>query len=110
VTGEKKTIEGRTVPLQPFDPDTGAWGAFEVAARIDRVHLDNDLFTLGIAPAAGNANTVTGYSFGVNWFLTRNIRISPNVYWEVTDDPVAFAGGRTDRHFFGGILRFQLEF
>lgn len=110
LTGEKKPVEGRVVPTTPFDPDTGAWGALEAAARIDRVHLDSDLFSLGIAAAAGNANVVTGYSFGVNWYLTRNIRISPNAYWEVADDPIAFAGGRTDRHFFGGILRFQLEF
>jgi phosphate-selective porin OprO/OprP len=110
ITGEKKLIEARVVPIQPFDPSTGTWGSFEVAARVDRVHIDDDIFTLGIAPAAGNANVVTGYSLGVNWYLTRNIRISPNLYWEVTDDPVTFAGGRTDAHFFGGILRFQLEF
>lgn len=110
LTGEKKPIEGRVLPLKSFDPDSGDWGAVEVALRVDRVHLDSDLFTLGIAPAAGNANVVTGHSFGVNWYLTRNIRISPNLFWEVADDPIAFAGGRTDRHFFGGILRFQLEF
>jgi phosphate-selective porin OprO/OprP len=110
LTGEKKPIEARVVPRNPFDPRVGGWGAFEIAARVDRVHLDSDLFTLGIAPAAGNANVVTGYSFGLNWYLTRNIRISPNVFWEVTDDPILFAGGRSDRHFFGGIMRFQLEF
>jgi phosphate-selective porin OprO/OprP len=110
VSGEKKPVEGRVLPADPFDPRSGKWGAFEVAARVDRVHLDSDLFTLGIAPAAGNANVVTGYSAGLNWYLTRNIRISPNLFWEVADDLIAFAGGRNDRHFFGGILRFQLEF
>ncbi|HUR38881.1 MAG TPA: porin [Planctomycetota bacterium] len=110
LTGEKKPIEARIAPLHPFEPRVGDWGAFEVAARVDRVHLDDDLFSLGIAAQAGNANVVTGYSFGINWYLTRNIRISPNVYWEVTDDPISFAGGHSDSHFFGGILRFQLEF
>jgi len=110
LTGENKPIEGRVLPKSPFDTATGDWGAFEVAVRVDRVHLDENLFTLGIAPQAGNANVVTGTSFGLNWYLTRNIRISPNVYWEVTDDPISFAGGRSDAHFFGGILRFQLEF
>jgi phosphate-selective porin OprO/OprP len=110
VTGEKKPVEGRLLPAEPFDPRGGTWGAFEVAARVDRVHLDGDLFTLGIAPAAGNANAVAGYSAGLNWYLTRNIRISPDLFWEVAGDPIAFAGGRSDRHFFGGILRFQLEF
>jgi phosphate-selective porin OprO/OprP len=110
LTGEKKPIEARIVPLHPFEPRAGDWGAFEVAARVDRVHLDDDLFSLGIAAQAGNANVITGYSVGVNWYLTRNIRISPNVYWEVADDPIAFSGGHSDAHFFGGILRFQLEF
>ncbi|HZE98877.1 MAG TPA: porin [Planctomycetota bacterium] len=110
LTGEKKPIEGRVLPGSPFNPDAGTWGAFEVAARVDRVHIDDDIFSLGIAAQAGNANVVTGYSFGFNWYLTRNIRISPNVYWEVTDDPITFAGNHTDAHFFGGILRFQLEF
>lgn len=110
ITGEKKPIENRVLPNSPFSLDNDTWGAFEVAVRVDRVHIDDDIFTLGIAAQVGNANVVTGYSFGVNWYLTRNIRISPNVYWEVTDDPIAFAGGHSDAHFFGGILRFQLEF
>ena len=110
LTGEKKPVEGRVIPQNPFDTTTGTWGAFEVAVRVDRVHLDDDLFTLGLASPAGNANVVTGYSFGLNWYLTRNIRISPNVYWEVTNDPIGFASGRSDAHFFGGLLRFQLEF
>ena len=35
-------------------------GAFEVAARVGRVHLDDDLSYLGIAAQAGNANVTTG--------------------------------------------------
>jgi phosphate-selective porin OprO/OprP len=110
VTGERKPIEGRVIPTHPFDPTSDSWGALEVAARVDRLHIDSDIFTLGFATAAGNANVVTGYSLAVNWYLTRNIRISPNVYWEVFNDPILFSTGQTDRHFFGGILRFQLEF
>jgi hypothetical protein len=67
-------------------------------------------FSSGIAPAAGQANEVTGYSGGINWYLTRNIRISPDFFWEVFNRDITFATGRKDRHFFGGILRFQLEF
>jgi phosphate-selective porin len=110
ITGETKIEESRVLPFHPFDPRSGTWGAVEVATRVDRLHIDDDIFSLGIAVPAGNANVVTGYSLGLNWYLTRNIRISPNLYWEVTDRPVAFSGGRTDAHFFGGILRFQLEF
>src|SRR5579862_6745927 len=56
ITGEKKVVESRVPPLHPFDPRSENWGAIEVAARMDRVHIDNDLFALGIAPQAGNAN------------------------------------------------------
>ena len=110
LTGEPKPIDGRVLPAQDFEPKGGGWGALELALRIDRLRIDDDVFRLGLAPQAGNANVVTATTFGVNWYVTRHIRISPNLVWEVFDDPIAFAGGRTDRHFFGGILRFQLEF
>jgi phosphate-selective porin OprO/OprP len=110
VTGEKKPIEGRIIPQESFDPRGGGWGALELAARVDRLHIGNEIFTTGVASPVGNSNVVTGYTFGVNWYLNRHIRISPNIVWEVFDDPILFATGRTDRHFFGGILRFQLEF
>jgi phosphate-selective porin OprO/OprP len=110
VTGDPKPVEGRVIPLHPFDPRIGDWGAFELAARVDRVTLSNNIFALAGAPSALNADSVTGYSAGVNWYLTRNIRISPDVFWEVFDDPVTFANGRKDAHLLGGILRFQLEF
>jgi len=110
LTGEPKPIEGRVLPAESFDPRGRGWGAVELALRVDRLRIDNDVFRLGIASQTGNSNVVTGTSFAVNWYVTRHIRISPNLVWEVFDDPIAFAGGRTDRHFFGGILRFQLEF
>jgi len=110
VTGEQKPLEGRVIPLRPLDPAGGAWGALEAAVRVDRLRFNNEIFTTGVAAASGNSNGVTGYSFGLNWFLTRHIRISPDLFWEVYDDPILLATGRTDRHFFGGILRFQLEF
>jgi len=110
LTGEKKPLEARVNPLRSFDPSAGTWGAVEAAFRADRLRFGNEVFTTGATAAAGNSNVVTAYSLGINWFLTRHIRISPNLFWEVYDDPILFSTGRTDRHFFGGILRFQLEF
>jgi len=110
VTGEKKPLESWVDPMTPFDPSEGTWGALEIAFRADRLKFSNEIFTTGVASAAGNSNGVTAYTFGLNWFLTRHIRISPDLFWEVYDDPIRFSTGRTDRHFFGGILRFQLEF
>jgi phosphate-selective porin OprO/OprP len=110
LTGETKPLEARITPAHVLEPSEGSWGALEAAVRVDRLRFGNEIFATGVASAAGNSNAVTGYTLAVNWYLSRHIRISPNIYWEVYDDPIAFAGGRTDRHFFGGILRFQLEF
>jgi phosphate-selective porin OprO/OprP len=110
ITGEKKPLESRVNPTNPFDPSEGKWGAVEAAFRLDRVKIGNEVFRTGAASATGNSNVATGYTMGINWFLTRHIRVSPNLFWEVYDRPILFSTGRTDRHFFGGILRFQLEF
>ena len=112
LTGEFKPIEARVLPAKPFDPTTGDWGALELAARVDRVLIGTEIYDTGLATPAGQANAVTGYSAGLNWYLTRNIRISPDFFWEVFNHDIAFpaAGGKLDSHFFGGILRFQLEF
>jgi phosphate-selective porin OprO/OprP len=110
ITGERKPLEARVAPDAPLDPSAGAWGAVELAVRVDRVRIGNEVFGTGVAVAAGNSNAATDYTLGVNWYLTRHLRISPNVFWEVYEDPIAFSTGRSDRHFFGGILRFQLEF
>jgi phosphate-selective porin OprO/OprP len=110
LTGEKKPLEARITPAHVIDLSEGHWGAVEGALRIDRVKFGNEIFATGVASATGNSNVVTGYTLAVNWFLSRHIRISPNLYWEVYDDPIQFAGGRRDSHFLGGILRIQLEF
>ena len=110
ITGERKPLEARMVPDAPLDPPTGAWGALEVAFRVDRVRIGTAVFQTGVAAAAGNSNAATDYTLGLNWYLTRHLRISPNVVWEIFDDPILFSTGRSDRHFFGGILRFQVEF
>ncbi|MBI3854814.1 MAG: hypothetical protein HY293_03890 [Planctomycetes bacterium] len=104
ITGEKKPLDGRLLPADE------TWGAVEVAYRIDRLRIGGEVFTTGAAAAAGNSNAATEHTLGINWHLTRHLRVSPNFFWEVYDDPILFSTGRTDRHFFGGILRFQLEF
>jgi len=110
VSGELKPLEARVIPAKPFDPSEGHWGALEVAVRVDRLRFDNAIFSTGVASAAGNSNGVTAYAFGLNWYLTSHLRISPNLFWEVYDDPILFSTGQSTSHFFGGILRFQLEF
>jgi phosphate-selective porin OprO/OprP len=110
VTGEDKLIETRLVPTDPFNPRTGGWGAVELALRADRLAIDDDIFSLGIANPAGQSDEVTTFVAGVNWRLTRNIRVSPNLVWEKYDDVILFADGHGRDSLYGGILRFQVEF
>jgi phosphate-selective porin OprO/OprP len=110
LTGEAKPIEGRVVPLHSFDPGTGDWGALEIAFRADALRIDPQVGTLIPFAAGTHANRVIAYSAGLNWYLTRSIRITPDLFWENFDVPLSFATGSSRNHFFGGILRFQLEF
>ena len=66
-------------PAHPFSLSGGTWGAFELAARLSTIDL-NDNFN----PAAGNgvsttSNSVEGgrqtvYGLGLNWYVNSNMR------------------------------------
>ena len=108
LTGEKKTLEDRIVPDNPFDLE-GGWGAFELAARWSALRADNDVLSLG-ASADPNANAVHVISAGVNWYLTRNVRITPDFVYERYNRDIGFADGVRERTFRGFLVRFQIDF
>jgi phosphate-selective porin OprO/OprP len=66
-------------PAHPFSISEGTWGAFELAARLSFINL-NDNFS----PSAGNgvsttSNSVEGgrqtvYGLGLNWYVNSNMR------------------------------------
>ncbi len=109
VTGEKKPQENRLVPAHPFDLEIGDWGAVELAVRVAWLAVDDDTFDLGFAKTTGNADRVTTFTFGVNWYLTRNFRISPNVVHERYNEDIAFQNTESDNAT-GAIVRFQIDF
>jgi phosphate-selective porin OprO and OprP len=110
LTGEEKKLEDRIIPAHPLDPDAGGWGAVELAARVSALDIDNEIFTSGIAPAAGNANKALAVSVGPNWWLTRNIRISPNFIYEKYNDKVDFGSGVQRNNMKGVLVRTQIDF
>ncbi len=110
LTGEDKPLEAKLDPAHPFDPRTGGWGAIELAVRVDRIRVDDDIFALGIADPATSSNQMTAYGIGLNWYLNRNIRLSPSFIFEQYDDKIQFTDGSREDRFFGGILRLQIEF
>jgi phosphate-selective porin OprO/OprP len=83
LTGETRTYNTqagsyfRIFPAHPFSLSKGQWGAWEVAARVDRVDL-NSRFTPGVAlaaqPAAVEGGIQKGVNIGLNWYPNDMIR------------------------------------
>ena len=76
LTGEKKGLRG-IKPLRNFR-DGGGLGAWELAARFERLQLDDDV----------NSNHATAWTLGVNWWLNKFVRYQANVALERFNDPL----------------------
>ena len=87
ITGEARKYKpesgayGAITPDVPFDIKEGGIGAWEVAARVSYVGL-NDNFTSGL-PAAAQPSAIAGgnqlnYTAGVNWYVNSNMRFMLN--------------------------------
>jgi phosphate-selective porin OprO/OprP len=111
LTGEDKTVSARVNPSHNLDFE-GGWGAVELVARYAACSIDEGkLTTLGIATNTGqNSNRVSVLTAGVNWWTTKNTRISVDYVAENYHDPLAFEASK-NRAQLGGILaRFQIDF
>ena len=74
LTGENASYKGIT-PKQQFDPRNGTWGAFELAARLSRLNIDDAAFTKKtFADITKSARTARAIGGGVNWYLNRNVK------------------------------------
>jgi phosphate-selective porin OprO and OprP len=84
ITGESATDGSTGVrPRTNFDAGNGHWGAFQIAARYH--HLEADPGARPFA-AAGSALAAGGWTVGLNWYLTPNVRYLVNVERTVFDD------------------------
>src|SRR5262245_41868453 len=101
LTGENKKPEDRIVPL-------GEWGAVELAFRVAQAKIQN-AFESTIFLPAGNAELVTSYTFGVNWWVTRNVRFTLDIIREKYSDPLQFETRRESK-LMGAIFRAQIDF
>jgi phosphate-selective porin OprO/OprP len=86
LTGEKNSFKP-VAPLHPFTLGSAGWGAWEVAGRVSQLKLDDDTFPLFADPSTSITEAIS-YTFGLNWYLNRNVRVALN--YEHTD----FDGGQ----------------
>lgn len=106
LTGEPATDAGTGVrPRAIFDPSTGHWGAFQLAARVHELEIDQRAFDLGFA-AAGASQKVQAWTVGLNWILSGNVKYTLNVERTVFDENRA--GARPAEN--GIAFRTQLNF
>jgi phosphate-selective porin OprO/OprP len=72
LTGESRTFRNGSVdrlkPFTDFNPQTGGWGAWELAVRYDQL----DLTDTGLSPLKRKATSWTG---AVNWHLNGNLKL-----------------------------------
>ena len=80
LTGETHTYNAGAaayngiIPAHPFSLTSGGWGAWEIAARVSKIDLDDQLATAnGIA---GGRQTI--FTAGLNWYANRNVRLMFN--------------------------------
>lgn len=89
LTGEDASYRG-VKPSRNFDPLAGAWGAWELVARVSDLQIDKDAFRGVTANNAGtafadprqSAQRASAWALGVNWYPNRNFKV--NVDYENT--------------------------
>lgn len=83
LTGEDSSYRGVT-PKTAFNPTAGTWGAFEVAARVAGVDVDDAAFDGPTTSRFANPNTsatkLTTYGLGLNWYLSRSVRANFDLF------------------------------
>jgi phosphate-selective porin OprO/OprP len=83
ITGEDATYDGVT-PASPFSWADGTWGAWQVVARYEDLKIDPKAFAgtgaAQLASTATNAKEASGWGVGVNWYLTKAVRITQDFF------------------------------
>lgn len=76
LTGEENSFEPVT-PRNSVNPAAGAWGAWEITARVGELDVDNEAFPIFANPAQ-SATRAFSWGVGLNWHLNRNVKLQLN--------------------------------
>jgi phosphate-selective porin OprO and OprP len=105
LTGEQAGFRS-PMPTRPFDLKEGTWGAVELAARYGELDIDDDAFPVFANPTSA-ASKAKGLGFGVNWHLSRQVKVVVS-YEHTTFEGGAATGDRPSEDFV--VTRFQHSF
>ena len=87
-------------PDRPFNPATGDWGAWQIAARYSWIDLQDN---------GTNGGEEQNFTAALNWYLFSNLRLQFNyVYADVDDTGDVLSNASGDIHAFQ--TRAQIEF
>ena len=102
LTGE--SVNERNVrPRVNFDPPSGHWGAVQLVARYQELHVSRNAFDLGLT-AAGASRSAQSFLVGANWYL------NPLVKWSLNFERTVFDGSATAARQPENALMFQAQF
>ena len=106
LTGEQAGYRSPT-PKKPFDLGEKTWGALEIAARYGELDLDDDAFPIYANPSS-SVSKETAVGLGVNWYLTKQVKVSVNYEHTTFEGGAADGGDRPSEDFV--VTRFQHAF
>jgi len=87
LTGENSTFAGVT-PQHPFNWQNGTWGAWQAVVRYADLKIDPKAFPL-FASTTTNAQEASSWDGGINWFLSRTVRIDLDYFLTHFELPTA---------------------
>lgn len=93
LTGEEASYKG-VDPRRPFNPAKGQWGAWEVAARLSGLTIDNAAFPTFADPTKSAKSTST-WGVDINWYPSKNLKLVLD-YEQSSFDGGAVTGDRED--------------
>lgn len=114
LTGEEKGF-GAAKPARPFSVaresrgTTGGSGAWQLAARVGELTLDDGLVAAGLVAPNGFAERVLSFDCGVNWYATKHVKAMLHVVHTEYAERIVI-DGESESSESALILRVQLHF
>lgn len=92
-------------PNHIFSIKDGTWGAWEAGFRFEQFFVNNAPFELGLATGTDRVNA---YTFGLNWWPNRHIRLMADYVFNDFASPVQIGSeSQNSEHLFLGRLQYD---